>query len=212
MCLVFLRIVKYFLNFSELFLWNTNEAFLVILFFSIATNFTLRLIVVAPNCRCDQLTSPNCRSTNCLSTNCRRPVVTWESTRKHVHFTKKHVKISKKLFLQIILRWLLPTTVTVLFGWSRKYVVPKINDLLTDLIWSVYLWKSQSIYRIVDHTSFGSFHRMMWINPMTHNTYEQMTHRERMEKSRYMCHVWEEEEQKRNEKKRKGKYQVSHMW
>ena len=37
----------------------------------------------------------------------------WESTRKHFHFTKKHLKSFKKLFLQIILRWLLPTTTSV---------------------------------------------------------------------------------------------------
>ena len=40
-------------------------------------------------------------------------MTTWESTRKHFRFTKKHLKFDKKLFLQIILIWLLPTTTSV---------------------------------------------------------------------------------------------------
>ena len=49
-----------------------------------ATNSTLRLIVVAPNWRCDQLTSPICRSTNCRSTNCRSPGKNRDKARIHI--------------------------------------------------------------------------------------------------------------------------------
>ena len=38
---------------------------------------------------------------------------TWESTQKHFRFTKTHLKCDKKLFLQIILIWLLPTTTSL---------------------------------------------------------------------------------------------------
>ncbi len=48
MFLVLEYIVSYFPESSELFLCNTDEAFLTILISSITTNSTLRLIVVDP--------------------------------------------------------------------------------------------------------------------------------------------------------------------
>ena len=40
-------------------------------------------------------------------------ITRWASTRKHFHIMKKHLKFNKKLFLQIILIWLLLTTTSV---------------------------------------------------------------------------------------------------
>ena len=63
-------------------------------------------------------------------------MTTWESTRKHFRFTTNHLKSIKKLFLQIILIWLLPTTTSVrcMTTWesTRKHFCFTTNHLKFD--------------------------------------------------------------------------------
>ena len=69
--------------------------------------------------------------------------------------------------------------------------------------------KSQAIYRMMDHPSLGNVHRMIGMNPFTHNTYEEMTYREEGKRPNiYDRQKWKSPDVQKREEERKTKRKI----